>query len=76
MTGKKKVRTDIFLSSIFLSWLSDESINSETGRVPARGGRGRNIDGKKMENTGSAFSCHQFSCLEFLAQYTTTNTST
>jgi hypothetical protein len=43
------VRTDICLSSIFLSWLSDESINSETGSMPGRGGRGRNIDGKKME---------------------------
>jgi len=23
----------------------------------------RNIDGKKMENTGPGFSCHKFSCL-------------
>src|SRR5213596_3551984 len=50
--------------------------NGKTVRqMPVRGGRGTNIDGKKMENTGSTYSCPQFSCLKFLAQYITTNTA-
>jgi len=70
------VRTDIFLSSIFLSWLSDESIKVRQAACPYEEGEAGISMARKWKSSGSAFSYHQFSCLKFLAQYTTTNTAT